>query len=1813
MSGPVYFAVSTAAEFDAAVAAISLGGTAAAVNTVYSIIIENDLVLAAPPPVIDLAAGSSLTITGDNVNNYANQGHIGSNGIASGLTVVAGVVTLDNLDLDGFSASGGGAALTVESGAAVVTTATNFLGNIATNGAAGGAAILVQQGGTLSLGTSTVEAGIGNSIFIQGGAIDIANGTTITGVITDPEAAGFGTAAGAVDITGLATLTGANLYTGGTEIGVNGVQGALVLQAPGAAGSGTIAFGGVPGSELIIGSGDVPANVIGGFAVGDTIDLQNVGLEAHATIVPGNSLMLTGGTVPVTLKLDPALNYAIDTLLLQSDGAGGTQIALAQTSFTIASEADLNAVLTQIDLGGASSAPGLLYSLTFAAGFTLGSELYAINLAAGDTLTINGNGQTMDGGGVQRGFFVYAGDVTIENLTIRDAVAIGGAGGSGAVAGGGGAGLGGGLFIAAGATVALDAVTFSSDGAIGGAGGALVGYGYGGGGGLGGAGGAGEAGTPDAGGGGGVGTSAIGGSSASSTGVSGGPGILLGAGPGGPGQGSGAGAGGADGGGGGGGGEFSGSGRDPRSTPGPSGAGGDSSNGNFGGGGGTGTAAGFGGGNGGWGGGGVESGGQGIGGDIFVQSGGMLMITAGTLAGGSVQNGAASNGTPGSTGLASGIFAQGGGTLDFAPGAGQTLTVTDVIGDSTGVGMAPSGAEALLLNGLGTVELDAQNSFTGVTTIDSGTLILNNPSSAGSGKIEFAYGAIALLQAGSGDVPGNVISGFLPGVTIDLQGIGLATAANLLPGDTLAVTGGSIPVLLTLDTAQLFTGESFFTQSDGNGGTLVKAQTIQNDHPPSIAGAPATVSGNDHTAFAPLAGVIISDLDTGQIDTATLTLSSLANGTLSNLASGSFNAATGVYTVAGSAAAVSAAVEGLVFTPVDHEVAPGATVATGFSLTVTDGLMDAAVSDNIVVTALNDPPVITGGGTWLDGYFTVPIALFGGVAIIDPDFAAVETLTITFGDEAGQNPTDFNGTLAGTGVTKTGIGTYVITGTPSQVTAELDASEFTPLPLTTPGFVITTVALSVDDGIAPPVVTGWTALSAGLPIFTGTQGGQTVPVNATIDPFASVSVTDSPGLNIEGFSITLENASGAATDANGTLSGAGWTHVGTGIYALTIQNTTTGDATSLVTAELDALVFTPNAAAGSTTTTFVLSAFDGATTSDNYDTTVTSTAPINAKVTIGLAIDSGASSTDGISKYPSLVGSAGAGALITLSEGANVLGTTTASLAGAWSFTPTLPDGVHTITATEATTGGRSATASLTFTLDTTPPAVTEALVADTGISSTDLVTSNPALTGQGDPNAVVTVTEGSARLGTATANATGMWQFTPTGLPQGSNTITASETDLAGNTGTAALTFILETVPPTVTSVTASPSTAVLGTGQTAILTLNMSSAVTVSGTPVLTLDDGGTATYVSGAAGSSLNFLYTVAAGQDTPDLTVTGVTGGATIADFAGNTANLAAAVANPAGTLAVDTYAITSLTDSAPSNDVNAGKKVTITLHTNAPATVKGGPILSLNDGGSANYLSGSGGTSLVFSTTIKAGQNAAALAVTAVNLPSKAAITGPTGLAFNLAGAIATLPGPVQVDTTAPTIVAATSNPGSGNVVTGAVVTLTEHFSESVKLAGTGFPTLKLNDGGSASYTSGTGTAALNFAYTVLSGQTTTALEPTALSVPRGTTITDLAGNSAVLSGASTPLSGSVSVNTQAAALLQVSSNATDLFAYLAADPMFTVDLLGGIGGYGDAASVMAALTPDGAGGTMLPIGAGHGLDFVGLAPGRLQPGNFQIG
>ena len=212
--------------------------------------------------------------------------------------------------------------------------------------------------------------------------------------------------------------------------------------------------------------------------------------------------------------------------------------------------------------------------------------------------------------------------------------------------------------------------------------------------------------------------------------------------------------------------------------------------------------------------------------------------------------------------------------------------------------------------------------------------------------------------------------------------------------------------------------------------------------------------------------------------------------------------------------------------------------------------------------------------------------------------------------------------------------------------------------------------------------------------------------------------------------------------------------------------------------------------------------------------------------------------------------------------------------------------------------------------------------------------------------------------------------------------------------------------------------------------LTLNMSEAVTVAGgTPTLTLNDGGTASYTGGSGTNALTFSYTVGAGQNTSDLAVSAVNlNSATVKNGAGTAASLTGAVTSPSGTLQIDTTtpSVASVVTSGSgissgSGDLGVGSVVTLTVNMSEAVTVAGGtPTLTLNDGGTASYTGGSGTNALTFSYTVGAGQNTSDLAVSAVNLNS-ATVKNGAGTAGSLTGAVTNPSGTLQISTTGPTV------------------------------------------------------------------------------------------------------------------------------------------------------------------------------------------------
>ncbi|WP_284947090.1 Hint domain-containing protein [Acidisoma cladoniae] len=510
--------------------------------------------------------------------------------------------------------------------------------------------------------------------------------------------------------------------------------------------------------------------------------------------------------------------------------------------FVAATQAELQSDIDSADQGAPA---GTSIEIDLGADITLNHDLDAIDLEAGESLTINGEGHVLDGAGMYRGIFAYAGTTTIENLGLNDMRAQGGAGGLGG--GGAGAGLGGGLFVASGANVTLDGVSFKDDQAVGGQGGATTtftdngvtygGTGGGGGGGLGGSGGPAEAtagtyannfmGKTFAGAGGGVGVSAFGGSYNTAPGA----GLIVGAGPAGAGTaGTGSSAGGANGGGGGGAGAYS-----PPNLRGGYGFGGGggvggtaggneqyvsgtgasgfrpaAGNGGFGGGGGGGGGGGFGGGGGGDAGG-VAGSGMGSGAGWGAGNGdagyGISTGTAGGFGGGGgAQFGYGPDGNAarinygggGGLGAGGGIFVQQGGKLTIGAGSFSGGSVTGGQG-AEGAGSGQAFGSGIFGEGNDTINLApaaGQTLTIGDAIADQeGSDNASSEETGGNGNpADNAYGAVSLNVDGTGTVSiaaaANTFTGgiTLTSGTLDLAASGAAGSGKI----AFATPGGAV-------------------------------------------------------------------------------------------------------------------------------------------------------------------------------------------------------------------------------------------------------------------------------------------------------------------------------------------------------------------------------------------------------------------------------------------------------------------------------------------------------------------------------------------------------------------------------------------------------------------------------------------------------------------------------------------------------------------------------------------------------------------------------------------------------------------------------------------------------------------------------------------------------------------------------------------------------------------------------------------------------------------------------------------------------------
>ncbi|MBF0123757.1 MAG: VCBS repeat-containing protein [Magnetococcales bacterium] len=169
--------------------------------------------------------------------------------------------------------------------------------------------------------------------------------------------------------------------------------------------------------------------------------------------------------------------------------------------------------------------------------------------------------------------------------------------------------------------------------------------------------------------------------------------------------------------------------------------------------------------------------------------------------------------------------------------------------------------------------------------------------------------------------------------------------------------------------------------------------------------------------------------------------------------------------------------------------------------------------------------------------------------------------------------------------------------------------------------------------------------------------------------------------------------------------------------------------------------------------------------------------------------DTGPSKIDNITSKSSgltLSGSAAGAKFVTLFIDGDHFATAAVSR-GLWNTDLSLSGGSYSITASQTDSRGNESSPSIPFSLiidGEAPAAPTDLMIADQEVADSYISNKTAGLVvlGRGEPGASVTLLENKATLGTANVDGEGNWRLTLTKIGNGNHTLTAKQSDVAGN-----------------------------------------------------------------------------------------------------------------------------------------------------------------------------------------------------------------------------------------------------------------------------------------------------------------------------------------------------------------------------------------------------------------------------------------------
>jgi hypothetical protein len=268
--------------------------------------------------------------------------------------------------------------------------------------------------------------------------------------------------------------------------------------------------------------------------------------------------------------------------------------------------------------------------------------------------------------------------------------------------------------------------------------------------------------------------------------------------------------------------------------------------------------------------------------------------------------------------------------------------------------------------------------------------------------------------------------------------------------------GGSFGATQATISSNLALPFSGFVNDVAVSGSINAAGLITDHTPLTISGAASRQTATAAKKMTPFNNLVITDLNATTV-TATVTLSNAAHGTLTNLAGGKYNRATGVYTITGGGAVVNRALEGLLFDPVGNLNLSSRHVATGFTLKVTDG-KGASLTNRMTSVIATNPLYINGVSAHQSTTGTKVIAPFRYVTVNDfSEGGGVDFVRVIL-----SNPQ--NGTLENLsgGFYSKKNGVYTIKASAAAITSALRGLKFVPT-ASSGSAVTTTFKISMTD------------------------------------------------------------------------------------------------------------------------------------------------------------------------------------------------------------------------------------------------------------------------------------------------------------------------------------------------------------------------------------------------------------------------------------------------------------------------------------------------------------------------------------------------------------------------------------------------------------------------------------------------------------------------------------------------------------------------------------------------------------------------------